>query len=557
MARDTDVARIARENTAATATPLTILGIDYLHYKTADNGDLYLTRWGQPLYDHLIPQNWFSPEWFEQNREKLQGTSTVYKVKTGAVNNRSIDIVVKWCRVGEQVPLDTLTLNKFINAEFNSPYEEFSLVTEMRTNRTEKIIRTHKPLGIFVPAEKLQLWQTGRTHSRMNQKKAKFRDVELDIYRQYILIYEWIKGITVVEALEKSVADENERKRSIADYMSAAIEDLRATGFRVLDMKPVHIIVRTAQDGSLLRRKDGSRLYAVVDFELLERTEDYGQVITRRRRAEYFKRQKDKHFSVNIKDMPPHLHHMNIFGVDYVYGCTESTQGVVWVVGKDPNLFDFFLPERWRRTNRVKISEASETYYTKTKDNIHLVWKVSKVGEIPALGSMELKGYNSPFEEFAYAIELSHRGVNTIYPRAIYMTGNRSHEAIYINDTTRYENHQKILMADGTPILKADYNYITIWGYWYGPDDVNYLRDEEFGKGMNVRDAFHRGLINEYMYNRLMEQKREKLKRAGFEDLKMKGEHLLLSVTNDNSLIMDKNGLPEVRISNFECMRRL
>lgn len=34
----------------------------------------------------------------------------------------------------------------------------------------------------------------GRKEIRITGKKARFRDVELDIYRRYVLIYEWIKA---------------------------------------------------------------------------------------------------------------------------------------------------------------------------------------------------------------------------------------------------------------------------------------------------------------------------------------------------------------------------
>jgi hypothetical protein len=29
-------------------------------------------------------------------------------------------------------------------------------------------------------------------------------------------------------------------------------------------------------------------------------------------------------------------------GVDYIYGRAESTGGILWVVGKDPDLFNYF-----------------------------------------------------------------------------------------------------------------------------------------------------------------------------------------------------------------------
>jgi len=51
------------------------------------------------------------------------------------VDGVALDLVVKNCRVGEDVPLDTHTLMQFMNTEFNSPWEEFSLTFEMREGR--------------------------------------------------------------------------------------------------------------------------------------------------------------------------------------------------------------------------------------------------------------------------------------------------------------------------------------------------------------------------------------------------------------------------------------
>ena len=132
--------------------------------------------------------------------------------------------------------------------------------------------------------------------------------------------------------------------------------------------------------------------------------------------------------------------------MDYVYGHSESTQGQLWVVGRDPALFDYFLPERWRRTQRRQLSKTNEVYHTKTKDNINLVWKVSRVGEMPDVDTGDRAGtrivehgYNSPFEEFAIALELSRKGFPTVYPRAIYMTGQEAAASAYTIDSSRYE----------------------------------------------------------------------------------------------------------------------
>ena len=119
---------------------LNLLGVDYVHVKTADGGDLYLTKFGAPFYENLKPESWYESSWFERNREKLEGTGTVYRVRTKPVNGHSKDVVVKWCRVGEQVPMDTFTLNKFVEAEFNSPYDRRSRRSVAR--RTSNIRKT-------------------------------------------------------------------------------------------------------------------------------------------------------------------------------------------------------------------------------------------------------------------------------------------------------------------------------------------------------------------------------------------------------------------------------
>ena len=127
----------------------TLLGVPYDHYKLPDGSDLYITRHGRPFLQHLRPESWFESEWFRNSREKLRGTSTVYKVRTKPIDGVAKDLVVKWCRVGEKVPMDTFTLNKFIDAEFNTPYEEFSLVMEMRARARPGTILTLSLIHIW------------------------------------------------------------------------------------------------------------------------------------------------------------------------------------------------------------------------------------------------------------------------------------------------------------------------------------------------------------------------------------------------------------------------
>ncbi len=67
--------------------------------------------------------------------------------------------------------------------ELTVDFEEFSLLMELRSGVTgprDIRIRTQKPLAIYVPSERLQLWQTGRSESKIAAKIARHPGVELD-----------------------------------------------------------------------------------------------------------------------------------------------------------------------------------------------------------------------------------------------------------------------------------------------------------------------------------------------------------------------------------------
>lgn len=550
---------------SAPGEPVNLLGVDYRHIPLGDAGDLYLTDDGLPWAEHLRPENWFEPEWFRGHRSRLKGTSTVYRVPTRPIGGRSRTLVVKWCRVGVDVPLDTFTLNRFAQAEFNSPYEEFALVRELRAaSRSAGLVRTHRPLAIYTPAERLELWQMNRRASRLDRKKAKHRDVELDIFRQYILIYEWIGGQSIAEALQATNLPPDRHAGMIETMTRRAIDDLAGCGFRVLDMKPAHVIVRPRADGSLLREPDGRIAYALVDFELLERTPEHEVEVARARRTSYLRRQRDRFgAAVPPSEFPAHLRPASVLGVDYVVGHSESTHGTLWVVGRDPGLFDFFLPERWRRTKREQVSATNEVYRTCTKDAIHVVWKVSRVGEIPE-GTPERPvpdeaaafGYNSPFEEFAAAIRLAQRGAPAVYPRAIYMTGlGASGRPVYLEDPRRFERHAGWTTPWGTPVLPPDHLYITIWGYWNGSDERLALRDADYGESLNLAVAVDHGHLHSGAGADLLDVARRRLAAAGAEDLNLKPDHVLLIRDAHGLLVRDADGLPEMRHCNFETMR--
>jgi len=248
---------------------VSLLGVDYIHLKTATGSELYLTRFGARFHEQLLPENWHESEWFAAKRTRLLGTSTIYRLPSKPVSGVSLDLVVRFSRVGQEVPLDAQSRNKNIEVEFNSPFEEFAIVMHLRAMRPR--IFTKKPLAIFVPAERLKLWQTGRLESKIAAKLARHPEVQLDILRQYILLYGWIEGLNAVEVLEKHATTIPLDAPFVAGITRRATCDLERVGFRMADMKAQHVVLRTLPDGSLLRQRNGQVAYALIDYELLER----------------------------------------------------------------------------------------------------------------------------------------------------------------------------------------------------------------------------------------------------------------------------------------------
>jgi hypothetical protein len=548
------------------SSTISLLGVEYVRFKTGDGGDLYLTKYGLPFWQNLLPENWYAPDWFEAKRERLEGTSTVYKVPTRKVNGTALNLVVKWSRVGEVVPLDTLTVNKFIHAEFNSPFEEFSLLMELRKGEAGPPgirIRTQRPMAIYVPSERLQLWQTGRSEDKIRAKVTRHPGVEIDILRQYVVLFGWIKGLDAVETAEHFKLDGRGRVEFLARTTSLVTHELWQKGYRVVDMKPAHVILRPGPNRSLLRDRNGQFAYALVDYELLERTPEHEQAVRSANRQLYLKHMARRFEADAAKPLPAHLRSSNLLGVDYIYGRAESTGGTLWVAGKDPDLFNYFLPERWRRTPKKKLSSRNQIYYTRTKDNINLVWKVSRMGDPAWLTNAEANksaareyGFNSPFEEFAFALELTRQGVKTVYPRAIYMTGRPRDSARQAADDRRYTALAHLQTPDGEPVVRPGYDYITIWGFWNGPDELLAAADGSFYNAYNAKQAFANKMITKPVMEELVRLKVDRLARCGFEDLNPKPDHLLISFDATGRLVIGSLGKPEVRLCNFELVRR-
>jgi len=534
------------------ASIVNVLGVDYVHTADEAAGDLYLTTAGYTYAEQLHPDNWYEPEWFQLRRERLPGSGLVYAVPTKPVDGESIPLVVKFSRVGEKVPIDTELIENLLCCEFNGPFEEFALVEELRHSRRGppgQRIRAQLPLAIYVPPERIQPSQSGRFQWRIARKVEQHPGVAIDILRQYIMIYMWISGVDAWEAKTMGLMSEDEMRK----LNDRATEEIRAAGFRVLDQKPEHLIVRPADSEHLVREGDRVQ-YGLIDFELLERTAEYYQELQSKRREVYERRRRDllrpeRGAGERARPLPTNLAAVDILGVDYVHGRAESTGGMLWVVGSEPDLFNYFLPERWRTTPQIRLFENHESYFTTSKDNVRFVWKVSRVGEPPEAAAYGVEGFrvlahgfNSPFEEVSIAWWLNRRGIPTVLPRAIYRTGHRSELDESLFDPSRYQTHSESLTLDGEPILDTRRNYITVWDYWNGPEPIEAEGDRAVARSLNSAQALERGLLDPEESQSLVSEFRERLLREGVEPLRLLPEHILISIGADEKPARDDAG---------------
>ncbi len=559
-----------------------VLGVVYLHTPTEDGGDLYLTRFAEPHQELLQIENWYEYDWFTRHRERLLGTSSVYRVPTKPVDGTSLDLVVKNCRVGEDVPINTHTLEEFVSAEFNSPWEEFALVMEMadkQMGQRLEWIRSQRPLAIYVPPQRMQLWQSGRSRAKINRIRARHPGVDLDILKQYKLVYEWIRGKNLPEIFEHIKLELPDVVHHLQTMQKNAFEHLSRKGYHMADMKPEHVIIheddceRIEQMGrgrgpdaaekqveTIYRLMDGGN-YSIIDYELLFRTPEHEDRVKASRRHSYLDDMRDR---LSPTPLPPHLSRQEIFGVPYIFGHAESTGGRMWVVGRNGRLFDYFLPERWRKTPSLSLSQNNEVFYTVTKDNIHLVWKTSRVGEFPtdakysAEESEKIRHYgiNSPFEEFALSQALNEQGIHAAYVRAIYMTGSLKVEIS--NDSRKYQSHREITDIDGNPVLDVQHNYITIRGYYNGPDQwVSEREETSLLTPVDLQRAERKNLLAAAECARQLERVKERLRGAGYDGSLLKANDLLISLDSGGQVMKDTSGEPDVIICNFEILWNL
>ena len=513
-------------------------GVDYAHLRPRQGGDLYVTRLGWRHAAGLDPACWYAERQYAQRGVRLPGSGGhAYHFETRLADGRPSGLVIKFSRMAQDVPVvietsfpEAVPEEVLAQARFNSPLEEFGLVMELRQGAygpRDLRIRTQRPLAIYVPPEEFDLWELGRSTSSFQVHRSLLAEeqdpgvkaIELDIRRIYVLLYGWIDGLDAEACFDAGDLSSEEFHALTPRVM----RELGGKGFHVLDTKPKHFILRhRRRDGRILRRGGGELVYGLVDFELLQRTPGHQRLVTVARREAYWHLQ-SRPPQLETPAVPSHLLPVSIFGVDYIFGVAPDG-GRVWVVGREPALFDYFLPDRWRRTPRVKLSAGNEVYRTRTRDHIDVVYRRSRVGLRPRVDPLAAAGkrireagYNSPFEEVAIAERLRQMGIPTTYPRAVYRTGHESLKAARLRDPRRIADHADVRTpgAEPGPVLAAQYDYYVIWDTYRGLDPLREAGPGAIGGVVGLDRARDDGLVTPQEMAEILERTRARLQCTG------------------------------------------
>ncbi len=260
-----------------------LMGVDYIHIKGLQGGDLFVTRSGWRCIESILPEAWFVGQKFAKVGRALAGaTGAVYRVPVPHRARRNAALVVKFSRAAQDVgiavvsdglELDPVEKGCLEGAEFHSPFAEFSALHRLRTS-SGQTLRTTQALAIYSPPTLHHDWELGRKSfltQRMDRELDRSqsdvpseRKITYDWQRIYILLYRWMNGVDAEQAALLGLISSDSMK-ALAQTARAA---LREDGWVVCDHKPRHVIVRPRPDGGVLRR-NGKIAWGLIDYELL------------------------------------------------------------------------------------------------------------------------------------------------------------------------------------------------------------------------------------------------------------------------------------------------
>lgn len=261
-----------------------IFDVDYIHLKGAQGGDLFVTRYGWPAVESLLPEQWFIENRFRKVGRALAGaTGAVYRVPVKHRARKEFSLVVKFSRAAQDVGLTVIEKGMNLDAteracvetaEFLSPFEEFGNLHKLRKAARSRI-RTKQPLAIYSPPTRYQDWELGRKSYLTHRMSLKLREaqegrplldrVQYEWDRIYVLLYEWIGGVDAEQAAAAGMIS----TETMMALGTQARQELRKAGWIVADHKPRHVILRPRRRGGGAVRHQGQFSWALIDYELL------------------------------------------------------------------------------------------------------------------------------------------------------------------------------------------------------------------------------------------------------------------------------------------------
>ncbi len=165
-------------------------------------------------------------------------------------------------------------------------------------------------------------------------------------------------------------------------------------------------------------------------------------------------------------------------------------------------------------------------YRTRTRDDLHVVYRRSRVGSQPRVDPLSPEGrnvrafgYNSPFEEVVISERLRQMGVPTTIARAVYRTGHTSTSAVLTPDLSRFRQaatRGEAAAASDECDLLPGHDYYTVWSCFRG---LGLGVGQEALEGVDVEQARRTGLLTSAQHQSILERLNRTLMGLGLESL--------------------------------------
>jgi len=149
---------------------------------------------------------------------------------------------------------------------------------------------------------------------------------------------------------------------------------------------------------------------------------------------------------------------------------------------------------------------------------------------------------------------LTKHGIHCTYVRAVYMTGSTKIETSV--DKRRYGPHKKLLDPEGNPVLREDHNYITIRGYYNGPDEWVAEQKGPLYEPVDLGKAVGTGIIDESECSVILKKMKTDLNNVHYNGSLLKPDDILLSQDSNGNIVKDDTGSLLAVICNFRYIYR-